>query len=118
MILTRVLGGAAFLSAIAAAFLFWQLGKANEKVGTLKADLKGAEDKIVLLEAEVAMKDNASLERADDEREVRSQDGELQDARSQVDDTAAMQRARSLCVRMQQQGRDVSQHPTCSRLIN
>jgi hypothetical protein len=84
---SKIFGAAALALLLAAAFLWWRLDAKSEALVEAKADLAQADARIVLLEADAALKETAAEERQADTAATVKLEKELVDAIASVPDT-------------------------------
>lgn len=109
----KIVSGAAGLSLIACGVMYIGWNNAAHARDKAEARAEQAEEALVLAGTEIAAL-RLNLEEAKRDASILdNQETELENANTSDDPNLA--RLRNLCVRMRQQGRDLSDHPTCGR---
>ena len=99
----KVMGGASALLLAGCAFCYFQWQHTDTKLDNTRAELKGANDTIDALEADIAGLMAAAIERAEDEEVSRTEREELDNAANNPNDDAGDSNLRVLCLLRQQQ---------------
>lgn len=109
----KLVGGGAALSLLACGVMYIGWNNAAHARDKAEARAEQAETALELAGTEIAAL-RLTLEEAQRDRQIiMTQEQELDD--DTIADNPNLARLRNLCIRMRQQGRDISNHPTCGR---
>lgn len=114
----KILGGSTAILLAGCAFCYWQWDRTDTKLDQARVELEAANATIDALKLDMAILQQAAIERANDAETSRTEREELHDATNNPNDSAADRRLRMLCVLRRQQTGSVDGLPApCQRFV-